>query len=419
MTSEAASAPAAGAISRRELIGMVAALIAVNAMAIDIMLPGLQQIGEDLGVAEENRRQLVVTAYLMGFGLFQILFGPLSDRFGRRRPLLAGLAIYVAATLLAPLAQSFEALLALRFLQGAGGAASVVIGIAFVRDNVSGRDMAEVMSMVMMVFLTTPIVAPAIGQAILLLGEWRLVFGFMGAMAAAIAFWVFRRMPETLDPADRRPFTPRSVVEGFGHVAANRLSMLYILATGFVLGALFSFINSAQQIYVGLYGLGVWFPAAFAGVAAVMSLGSFVNARLVGRFGMRRMSHFALLAFMGLSAVLAALASLGPVPFPMFITLFAAIMLFFSWIGSNFGALAMEPLGHVAGTAASAQGCIQVVGGGVIGALIGQAFDGTVLPIALGYVGLSAVALVLVLIAERGRLFGKGERAAGRGLPAH
>ena len=392
--------------SRVEIIAMVACMIAINAMAIDIMLPGMQQIGASLGAADENSRQLIITAYLLGFGLMQLVFGPLSDRFGRRRPLLLGLSIYVAAAFAALFVQQFNTLLALRLLQGSGAAASVVIAMAFVRDTFGGRQMAEVMSLVMMVFMVTPVIAPALGQFIMIFGDWHLVFIFMALVATGIATWTYLRMPETLKPENRRPFTPASIWQGFGYVFTNRRSIFYILATAMILGALFSFINTAQQIYVGLYGLGVWFPAVFAGVACCMSLGSFINSRFVGRVGMRRMSHGALLGFFFFSAMIAILASLDMIPVTVFLPLFALVMFCFSGIGANFGALAMEPLGHVAGTAASAQGCIQTVGGAIIGALIGQAFNGTVLPLALGYCGLSAVAIIFVLIAEKGRLFG-------------
>lgn len=404
------SAPSAAVntLGRRELIAMVACLIAINALAIDIMLPGMQQIGATLGEPDENRRQLIVTAYLLGFGGMQLVFGPLSDRFGRRAPLLVGLTIYALAAIAAVFVRTFDSLLWLRLLQGSGAAASVVISVAFVRDRFGGRQMAEIMSLVMMVFMGAPIVAPAIGQAIMMLGDWRLVFVFMAAAGAAVAVWVLMRMPETLKPEHRRPFTAVSVLSGFGYVFTTRTSICYILATAMVLGALFGFINTAQQIYVGIYGLGPWFPAVFAAVAVCMSFGSLTNARLVGRLGMRRMSHAALVCFVLFSGTIAVLASFGPVPFPVFIALFACTMFVFSGIGSNFGALSMEPLGHVAGTAASAQGSIQTVGGAIIGALIGQSFDGTVTPIMLGFACLGTLSLGFVLIAERGRLFGTG-----------
>lgn len=400
-------------LGRSEIIAMVAAMIAINATAIDIMLPGMQVIGAALGEADENRRQLVVTAYLLGFGTLQLLFGPLSDRLGRRRPLLLGLAVYAAAALAAILVERFAMLLALRFLQGAGAAASVVVAIAFVRDLFGGRQMAEVMSLVMMVFMITPVVAPIAGQLIMLSGEWRLVFMFMAAVGGLVGLWVGTRMPETLPPERRRPFTLGVIIAGFALVAGQRTSACYILATASILGALFAFIGSSPQIYAGLYGMGVWFPLAFAAVASAMALGSFANSRLVRRLGMRRMGHSALLGFLALSLVLTGLAARGPVPLWLYLPLFAATMLCFAGIGSNFGAIAMEPLGHVAGTAASAQGFTQMILGASLGAAIGQRFDGTVLPLVSGFALLAAVALALVLFAERGRLFGSATAAPG------
>ena len=219
------------------------------------------------------------------------------------------------------------------------------------------------------------------------------------------------RLPETLAVQKRRPFTLASVADGFRIVMTNRLSLWYTLATSVIFGALFGFINSSQQVYVGIYGLGVWFPVMFAAVAGLMSVASFMNSKLVMRFGMRRLSHGALIGFTSVSALMALLASLGPVPFPLFLALFAAAMVFFGGIGSNFNAIGMEPLGHLAGTASSVQGFFQTVGGALVGAGIGQLFDGTVLPLSLGFFVVGALALVCVLIAEKGRLFGVGASA--------
>ncbi len=230
----------------------------------------------------------------------------------------------------------------------------------------------------------------------------------MAGAGVIVSLWAALRLPETLKPENRRALTPASVLEGFGYVLKSRVSVCYILAMSMILGALFGFINSAQQIYVGIYGLGALFPAAFAAVAGCMALGSFLNARLVGRLGMRRMSHGALLGFLTTSAILAAASLAGSVPLALFLPLFALTMFFFSCIGSNFSALALEPLGHVAGTAASVQGSTQIVAGAAMGALIGQFFDGSIRPLALGYTGLGLAALALVLTAERGRLFRTG-----------
>jgi MFS transporter, DHA1 family, multidrug resistance protein len=392
------------ALGRKELIAMVGCLIAINALAIDIMLPGIQQIGQTLGVTDENHRQLVITAYFLGFGLFQLIFGPLSDRFGRRPPLMAGLAIYVVAALGATLVTDFNLLLALRFLQGSGAAAGVVIAVAMVRDRFEGPDMAQIISFAMMVLLVVPIIAPSIGQGIMLLGDWHLVFFFMAGLCTLVGLWAYIRMPETLTDQNRRPLTTHAIIEGFGIVFGNRTSIAYILATAMLIACLFGFLNSAQQIYVGLYKLGPWFPLAFAAGALVMALGSFANATFVRRFGQKRIAHVALLLFLGTSALMAALAYAFAVPLWLFIVLVALLFFPFSAIGPNFGSLALEPLGHVAGTAASTQGAIQMVLGSLIGAGIGQAFNGTILPMALSFVALSGLSLIMVLIAEKGRL---------------
>jgi MFS transporter, DHA1 family, multidrug resistance protein len=398
-------------IGRAEFISLIALLMAVNALAIDIMLPGMQEIGESLGVADPNTRQLVLSSYLIGFGIMQLAFGPISDRFGRRGPLFAGLSVYVLAALVAVFVPSFSQLLILRAIQGAGAAATRVIAIAVVRDVYGGRQMAEVMSLVFTVFMIMPIIAPNAGQIILLFADWHAIFIFMALIAAAITLWAWLRLPETLAFEKRRPFTLASVAEGFKLVMTNRLSLWYTLGTSVIFGALFGFINSAQQVYVGIYGLGVWFPVMFAAVAGLMSVASFANSKLVMRLGMRRLSHGALIGFTAVSALMSVLAALGPVPFPLFLALFAIVMVFFGAIGSNFNAIGMEPLGHLAGTASSVQGFFQTIGGALVGAGIGQMFDGTVLPLSLGFFAVGALALVCVLIAEKGKLFGVGASA--------
>lgn len=407
-----ASAPAAPAeagsvltIGRVEFIALAAALMALNALAIDIMLPGLQQIGAALGEANDNHRQYVITAYVLGFGLAQLPLGPISDRVGRRLPLLVGLAVYVVAAYLAAFAPSFDALLLLRFVQGVGAAATRVIALSTVRDVYGGRKMAEVMSLVMMVFMIIPVIAPGAGQIAMLVAGWPMIFLFMATLALAISLWVALRLPETLAPQDRRPFTFGSVAAAFRIVVTTRVSLCYTIATAFVFGALFGFINSAQQIFVGIYDLGVWFPVLFAVVAGMMAISSFINARLVGRLGMRRLSHAALLGFLTVSAIWFGLSLVMDLPLALFTVLFALSLFQFGWIGANFNALAMEPLGKVAGTASSVLGFMQTLGGGIIGATIGQAFDGTVTPLAAGFCAVSLMALGIVLIAERGRLF--------------
>lgn len=392
-------------VPRFEFIALVAALMALNALAIDIMLPGLQEIGADLGVADENARQFVITAYILGFGLTQLFFGPISDRYGRRIPLLFGMGIYVVAAFACAFSPSFGALLFLRFLQGMGAAATRVIAVSVVRDTFGGRAMAEVMSLVFMVFMIIPIIAPGAGQVLLLAFGWPSIFLFMGVIGLAFTVWTWARLAETLKEEYRRPLRASVILEGFRIVATNRISVCYTIAFTCIIGALFGFINSAQQVYIGIYGVGTMFPVYFAVVAGLMAVSSFANSRLVGRFGMRRMAHGALIGFIVLTGIAFALAMAGPVPIWAFTGTFALAMMTFSWIGSNFNALAMEPLGHVAGTASSVQGFVQTLGGGLVGAGIGQAFDGTIVPLTAGYFIAGVLAFAMVLIAEKGKLF--------------
>ncbi|MCO6052136.1 multidrug effflux MFS transporter [Mesorhizobium sp. RP14(2022)] len=393
-------------IPRWEFIALAAALMALNALAIDIMLPGLQQMGESLGVMEENHRQYVISAYFGGLGIALLFYGPLSDRFGRRKPLLTGLVIYVGAAFCAGFAPNFETLLALRFIQGVGAASTRVIAVSAVRDRFGGRQMAEIMSLVFMVFMVIPVVAPSIGQLVMIFAEWHWIFIVMAMGAALITLWAFLRLPETLEPERRRPISVRAIASAFGTVLTNRISIFYTLASTIIFGSLFGFINSAQQVYVGIYQLGTWFPVVFALVAAFMALSSFLNSRLVVKIGMRRLSHGAIIGFTLVSLIWLALSLQGVVPLPIFLALFALAMFQFGWIGSNFNSLSMEPLGHIAGTASSVQGFIQTIGGGIIGAFVGQSFDGTTTPLAMGYAGVGLLGIVMVLIAERGKLFG-------------
>ncbi len=394
-------------MGKAQFIAMMAALMALNALAIDIMLPGLQQIGAALGVENENHRQYVVSAYLFGFGVAQLFYGPISDRFGRRKPLLIGLGIYILSAIAVVFVPSFAGLLILRFIQGVGSAATRVISVSIVRDVYGGRAMAEVMSLIMMVFMIVPIIAPGTGQLVLFVGDWHLIFVFIAIVAIIVTAWVTKNLPETLDPQDVRPLTASSIIGGFMIVLTNRVALCYTLASTFIFGALFGFINSAQQVYVGIYKLGVWFPVAFAAVALFMSISAFLNSRWVGKLGMRRLSHGAVVGFVAVTFfwLTVQLISAEPMPFLLFLTFFALAMFLFGLIASNFNSLAMEPLGHVAGTASSVLGFMGTVGGAIIGASIGQAFDGSATPMVAGFFTVSVIGLVFVLIGEKGKLF--------------
>ena len=394
-------------LSRPEFIALVAALMALNALAIDVMLPALPNMGEALGISAENERQLVVSAYMIGFGIAQIAFGPITDRFGRRAPLFVGLAIYVCAPSPPPSRRPSPFCCA-ALLPGAGrrrDAGDRHLGGA---RPLLGARVAEVMSLVYMVFMAIPIVAPGIGQLILFVGPWQHIFLFMAGLAAVILLWSVFRLPESLRPEYRRPLTFGAVFDGFRLVVTNRVALFYGLAGMFLFAAMFGFIVSSQQIFVGIYGLGPYFPIAFATMAGVMAVSSFLNSRVVRRFGMRRLSHGAMVVYLAASIALLAVSLAGPVPFWLFYLLLLVIQFVFSWASSNMNALSMEPLGAVAGTAAAVFGFSQTVGGAMLGTFIGQQFNGTLTPNAAGYVAMGVLVLGAALAAEKGRLFGIG-----------
>lgn len=399
-------------IGFKELVALVAMLMALNALAIDSMLPALPAIGAALNVADANRRQWVVTAYLLGFGVTQIIYGPLSDRFGRRPVLFVGVAIYVVFSLASAFAWSFESLMAARVMQGVGAASTRVLAVAIVRDQYEGRRMAQVMSLSFLVFLGVPIIAPSLGAVILMLGPWRWIFLLLGLWGVAILVWAGLRLPETLHPENRMPIDLKRIAAAAAETVTNRLSIGYSLAMAVIVGCLFGFINSAQQVFEVALGNAAAFPMVFAGVGCCIAMASLMNAGLVQRLGQRLLSHTALIGFTAFSALHMAIALAGYETLTTFAVLQALTMFCFGFIGGNFGSMAMTPLGHIAGTAASVQGVISSVGGALIGFAIGQQFDGTTVPMTAGFTLCGLTAIGIVLWTERGRLFVAREEAS-------
>lgn len=413
MTSHVAPQRPIGAISLLEFVFLIAALQALGALGIDAMLPNLPAIGSALGVVDENRRQLIITAYLLGLGGAQLIYGPLADRYGRRPVLLAGLSLYVGFSLLAAFSTTFNLLLAARVLQGIGAAATRSIPISVVRDRYAGREMARVMSLTSLVFMAAPIVAPSLGQLVLVLASWPWIFGLLAALAVLLMVWSLLRLPETLHPEDRLPIEPARIARAFATAARNRTSLCYILGQTFLFGGLLGFINSAQQVFAEALGAGEQFTLVFAICASFIAAASLLNARLVMRLGMRRLSHAALLAYIALVAVHLVIAGAGHETLVVFATFQALTMFCFGLTSGNFGAMAMEPMGHIAGVASSFQGFVSMVGASLIGFVIGQGFNGTVVPIVAGYLLCGLCALAAVLVAERGRLFRPHEIGVG------
>jgi DHA1 family bicyclomycin/chloramphenicol resistance-like MFS transporter len=385
-----------------QFVALIAAMMATNALAIDSMLPAMPQIGHALGVATDNERQWILTAYLLGFGAAQIVYGPLADRYGRKPVLLVGLSLYVVFAALCAFATSFEMLLLARALCGIGAAATRVLSVSIVRDCYSGRQMARVMSLSFIVFLGVPIIAPSVGQAILLVAPWPWVFGVLAIFGLAVIAWSWIKLPETLHPEDRVPLAAGPVMAAFGECLTNRVAVGYTLAATLVLGGLFGFLNSAQQVFVDVLGAGKLFTLIFAAIAGGIAVSSLINSHMVERLGMRLVSHVSLFGYLVFAIIHALVAVSGHETLWTFSLLQAGMMFCFGMVMSNFGAIAMEPLGHLAGTAASVQGFITTIGGALFGFWIGQLFDGTTVPLTLGFAGFGIAGLVAVLITEKG-----------------
>lgn len=407
MPSPAASTPlprTRAPLGPREFVAMMALMMALNALAIDAMLPALPQIAGALGAPDANAQQYIITYYFIGLGVGSLIHGPLADRFGRRRVILWSLAGYVASALVSGLSWTWEMLLAMRVMHGLFGAAMTVVATAVVRDRTSGDEMAKLMSMIFLIFMVVPIVAPTVGEAVLWVASWRWIFLLLCGMGAGMAAWLWLRLPETLAPADAMPIRPASLARTWWSVATHRRAIAYLLGSAIAMGANFGFLNSSQQIVGTTFGRADIFTYAFASVAAGIAIASYSNSRLVMRFGARRVSQTALLAFILLSAVQWVLALTGETLW-MFLIVVGLNMSMIGFISANFSSIAMEPFGHVAGTASSFQNSARTLISALIGGSIGQMYDGTTVPLALGYLACGLVALVAVLWGERGRLF--------------
>jgi DHA1 family bicyclomycin/chloramphenicol resistance-like MFS transporter len=392
-------------IGPREFVALMAVLQALQALAIDAMLPALGHISHELGATSDNQRQLVVGLYLICAGIGSLIPGSLADRFGRRRVVMGCVTAYVIFTAAAALVTSFDALLVTRAALGLTSAGLAVLPAAIIRDRYEGDRMARLQSTVAMVFMIVPMIAPSLGQAVLLVAGWRWIFGMMALLGAIVLGWTWARLPETLDPAHRQPIHPAAIARTMGHVLTERSAIGYVFGMAVVQGALFGYINSAQQLVAEHFGAGRHFPLVFGGMALVMATTNFVNSRIVERFGARRVSHTALIAYLCASLLQLGLASSGGETLWSFVPVMTANMCLMSFIGANFGSIALQPFARTAGAAASAQAFIRMMLASILGSLIGQAYDGSARPLATALLGAGTIALLLVLFSERGRLF--------------
>lgn len=388
-----------------ELVTMVAGLMALNALAIDIMLPALSDIAANYNLTRDNDQQLVIFAYVAGFGAPQLVFGPISDRYGRKGLLAICLIGYAIAGVACIMTNSFGLLLATRFTQGVFASGVRVIASSVIRDLMAGRAMARVMSLIMTVFMVVPIMAPALGAGVMLIAPWEWTFGVLVIAAIGMLIWTQLRLPETLPPENRQPLNFNQTASAYWQVVTTRVTFGYMAASGVIFGALFAFVASSEQIFSDVFGKEESFALWFAGVAACLAAANFTNSRIVERIGMRRISHAVLFLFLALSiANVITLLTVGEklwLFYPLFCLTFAC----FGMMGANFSALALEPLGKIAGTASAAYGFATSTVASLFGYLVASRFDGTVAPVMIGFFGLGILSLAIVAFTERGKLF--------------
>jgi DHA1 family bicyclomycin/chloramphenicol resistance-like MFS transporter len=401
----------------REMTVMLAGLMALNAFAIDAMVPALPAIGRSLHVLQENDRQLVVITYFIGFASTQLLWGPLADRFGRKPVMGIGIILYALFALLCAVASSFPLLLACRFAMGASAAVTRVLVVAMVRDLFEAEAMARVMSLVFMTFMLVPVLAPNIGQAILAVASWRAIFLVLTGYAMTMLAWSSWRLPETLHPEFRRSLKWSEMSGAIVQTISDPLSRGYTLAMTVTFSALIAYISSIQQIVFNIFGEGRLIGLVFACIAAPMALASWLNSRFVGRFGLRRVGHTAAVALAMITSVHALVGLTGHENLPVFIVMQGLVMASFAFASSNFGTLAMERMAPIAGTASSVQGVVSTLGAAVLGFAIGQAFDGTLGPYLVGCAAAAIGGLVIVLLTEPQRLFAPIRIDSGAEIP--
>lgn len=396
-------------IGERELIWMMALLMACNAFGIDAILPALDAVASDLG-APGNSRQFVVGVYLLAAGLGTLVPGAFADRFGRRPVLFVALGCYIVLSIACALASTFDMLVALRAAQGFFAAGIIALPPAIIRDRVGGDKMARMMSLIFVIFLLVPAVAPSIGQAVMVaFGDWRWIFLSMAVAGVVMALWVFIRLPETLHEEDRQEIRIRPIARNMKSAITLRHTIGYTLGSALVFGGLFGFINSSQQLIGEAFGAGERFPLIFAICAGCMALANWSNSRIVERFGARRVSHAALFAFIMVAAAQLWFAHQPNETLWTFVPLMAANMSLLGFIGANFGSIAMQPFRHIAGAASSAQGFLRMTSGALLGAYIGYSYDGTARPLATALLVTAVLTLIFVLFSERGKLFGPPE----------
>jgi DHA1 family bicyclomycin/chloramphenicol resistance-like MFS transporter len=393
-------------LTRKELIALVAMMMTLTALSIDVILPAFDNIRAEFGLAADSPATArLITVFFLGMALPQLAYGPLSDRYGRKPLLYIGISLYIAGAIGSALANSLEIMLVSRFVWGLGAAGPRVITLSVIRDSFEGDRMARIMSFIMAVFIIVPIVAPSIGAGLIAVAPWRSVFWFCVVYAAIVALWSLR-LPETLKPEHRIGARPSDIAGAIRTVAKSRQTLGYTIALSLLSGVFLSYLASSERIWDDVFGRGDQFPVIFGAIAIVLGVTLLTNGLIVGRFGMRRVAHTALLSYTVFAAALltAVILSDGNPGFWLFIVLLSLPLAAQSFLLPNFNTLALAPVGAVAGTASAVVGTVSTAGGALIGSFIDGSFDGTVMPIAIAFLITALAAVAVIRTTEHGKL---------------
>jgi len=386
-----------------EFVVLFSLTTSLIALSIDAMLPALRDIGESLAVEDANDTQFIITLFIFGMVFGEIFFGPLSDAVGRKRAILAGLAIYAAGAVIAMTANSLEMILVGRFVQGVGVSGPKIASRALIRDLYEGAAMARIMSFIMMVFILTPMLAPALGQLVLTVADWRAIFFAFLALAALVGAWLQLRQPETLPPDRRLAFSPGTIFANARLILRHGPVMAYTFSAGFIFGALLLYLSTSQALFFDLYDVEETFPLYFAILALGIGLAAFSNSQLVMRLGMKPLALGALAGLIVFGSALFGVAAAydGVPPFPAFMAL--CFMVFFcnGLLFGNLNALAMQSLGRVAGLGASIIASVSSLVAVVLAVTVGRFYDQTAQPLAVGFILAGAASLALVLAVRK------------------
>uniref|UniRef100_UPI0026147945 multidrug effflux MFS transporter n=1 Tax=uncultured Kiloniella sp. TaxID=1133091 RepID=UPI0026147945 len=394
------SAPRNPSIGPIEQVILLALLSSLIALSIDSMLPALAHIERDLGVIDPNGRQFILGATFVGMGIGMLIYGPLSDSIGRKGPIYLGIGIFLIGCLLSTFATSFEVMLLGRFLQGLGAAGPRVVSIALIRDQYSGREMARFTSLVMTVFILVPVLAPALGQTVMLVASWRAIFGAMFALGIMAFVWLMFRQTETLAPENRRRFSASRLGIASMEVLTNPTSLGYTILSGFVFASFLSFLTMSQQIFQDQYNVGELFPVYFGSLALSFGGASLANSALVMRLGMKNLIAKALWTFVGISISYLAVAFVynGHPPLWSLVVFMLCIFFCVGILFGNINAQAMEPLGHIAGVASAVVTSVSTFISVIFGTLVAQSYNGTIMPLVIGFSVFGLISLTIMYI---------------------